>query len=127
MSGSTLNDYANDYGEGIQDDVDLTGGDQIQIPEQPQPSKLEEILKGLKTPTGDGPVEEYMDKPLNFGKTPESKRAIARMLRGVTGFLGSLDFAVIDVVMGFLELNNTKGASHVNSIRGPGSPSGVNN
>lgn len=128
MSGTSIRDYAGDYqAPNLEGDVDLSGGEQIELPQPEQPSKLEGIFEKLKTETGEGEIEDYYNVPLNFGKTEHQKRAIARILRGATGFLGSLNYAIIDVVMGVLELNNTKGASHVNSIHTAGSPSGVNN
>ena len=60
-------------------------------------------LDWLMTKTGDGSVGEYVDHPLNFGKEYNEYMGLARILRGLTGFLGDLDFAVIDISLGILE------------------------
>lgn len=56
-------------------------------------------LSVLKSRTGEGPVEEYINHPLNFN----SSRAVARILRGATGLIGELDFALADIGFGVLE------------------------
>lgn len=56
-------------------------------------------LSILKSRTGEGPVEEYINHPLNFN----SSRAVARILRGATGLIGELDFALADIAFGLLE------------------------
>jgi hypothetical protein len=53
----------------------------------------------LKAETGPGGIEEYMDHPLNFSKS----KGLARVIRGLTGMLGSLNLAIIDIVVGGLE------------------------
>lgn len=53
-------------------------------------------LTWLRTPTGDGSIDDYMDHPLNFFKS----RGFAQMLRGLTGFFGNLKLAVIDIALG---------------------------
>ena len=49
--------------------------------------------------TGDGPISQYMDHALNFNNS----KAMARILRGVTGLIGSLNLAIIDIGVGVLE------------------------
>lgn len=110
-------------GQKLEHDVDLSGQGFDTTPgEQPQSkgSALNEILSKLTVQTGEGSVEEYMDKPLNFGKNEGQKRALARILRGLTGFLGSLDFAIIDVAIGFLELNQGGKKHDMGVNRSPG-------
>ena len=53
----------------------------------------------LMAPTGEGNVEQYIDEPLNF----DQKKSTARILRGFTGMVGSLNLGIIDVIMGVLE------------------------
>lgn len=65
-------------------------------PTPPQESGIKFDLSFLKTPTGDGEIEEYMSHPLNFMKS----RGFAQILRGVTGFTGNLKLAIIDIVFG---------------------------
>lgn len=56
-------------------------------------------LEWLKTPTGDGSIEEYIDHPLNFLKS----KGFAQVLRGATGFFGNLKLAVLDIALGMLQ------------------------
>ena len=56
-------------------------------------------LSFLAASTGPGPIEDYIDHPLNY----DSARSTARILRGLTGFAGSLDYALIDIGLGFIE------------------------
>lgn len=52
----------------------------------------------LKARTGEGPVESYLDHPLNF----TSSKAMAHTIRGMTGMLGALDLAVVDIGVGLM-------------------------
>jgi hypothetical protein len=52
----------------------------------------------LKSRTGEGSVDAYLDHPLNL---PASVN-LARAIRGLTGLLGGLDFAVVDIVLGLV-------------------------
>lgn len=61
----------------------------------------------LKAETGPGGIEEYIEHPLNFS----SSKGLARMIRGLTGILGSLNLAIIDIVIGGLEFMKEKKAS----------------
>lgn len=56
-------------------------------------------LSFLLAKTGAGAVEEYIDHPLNFDNT----KSTARILRGLTGIAGELDYAIIDIGLGCLE------------------------
>lgn len=72
------------------------------IPEQIAPAAVDrpsfQIPEWLKAPTGEGPVESYIDHPMNIKKNEH----FARILRGLTGMFNSLDYAIIDVVVGIL-------------------------
>ena len=46
----------------------------------------------------DEPVEKYINHPLNLPRSP----GLARALRGLTGILGSLEYALIDVLIGLV-------------------------
>jgi hypothetical protein len=65
--------------------------------EQPKSNKLFDILKSK---TGNGTIESYQDHPLNFN----NNKYIGQILRGLTGILGALDLAIIDIGMGILGL-----------------------
>ena len=56
-------------------------------------------LSFLLAKTGAGAVEEYIDHPLNF----DGAKSTARILRGLTGIAGELDYALIDIGLGALE------------------------
>lgn len=49
--------------------------------------------------TGEGTVEDYLHSPLNFNNS----LAVARIVRGLTGLLGNLDLAIIDIAIGIIE------------------------
>jgi hypothetical protein len=62
----------------------------------------------LKSKTGEGTIQDYQEHPLNFS----NNKYIGQILRGLTGILGALDLAIIDIGMGILGLikdrNNIK-------------------
>jgi hypothetical protein len=58
----------------------------------------------LKAQTGSGAVEDYLEHPLNFSKS----KGLARVIRGLTGMLGSLDLAIIDIIVGGFEFMKEK-------------------
>lgn len=62
----------------------------------------------LKATTGEGSVEMYLDHPMNFNNS----KGMARVLRGLTGIIGSLDLAIVDITVGLLDLlkMNKKGS-----------------
>lgn len=60
-------------------------------------------LSILKSPTGAGSIGDYLEHPMNFN----SSKGMARVLRGLTGMMGSLDLAIIDITVGILDLLKT--------------------
>lgn len=83
--------------EGVEAEINL------QAPtETPEPSSVSMFSKKIEFPswlkikTGEGSIEQYIDSPLNF----ERSRGLAQILRGITGLLGNLDFAIVDVLVG---------------------------
>jgi hypothetical protein len=72
--------------------------DNVEIVET-KPSLALNMPDWLTAKTGEGSLESYLEHPMNFNKS----LAIARIIRGATGILGSLDLAVIDIGMGMLE------------------------
>lgn len=79
----------------IQDDLE-----EILEDPQPQPSaRIGDFLPDfsiLAAKTGDGPIEDYIDHPLNT----KGSRGMAQMIRGFTGIAGELDYAIIDIALG---------------------------
>jgi hypothetical protein len=61
-------------------------------------------LSFLKCETGSGSVEDYKEHALNF----DGSMAMARILRGLSGFLGNLNYALADIVVGILEYAKQK-------------------
>lgn len=81
-----------------------TIADNIGVIPEPQQLKAENptikesfFQKIFDVPTGKGSVEEYDNHPLNFTGT----RGMSRILRGLTGILGDLDKAIVDIIIGF--------------------------
>lgn len=56
-------------------------------------------LSILKSETGEGSIESYLDHPLNFQRS----LSLARIIRGLSGIIGNLNLAIIDIVIGLLE------------------------
>jgi hypothetical protein len=50
----------------------------------------------LKTKTGEGSIESYIENPLNLNHS----QGLAQILRGLTGFVGALDLAILDLIIG---------------------------
>jgi len=91
-----INDKAEDYinmEEDIEFEKPINGNDEEQVNEQPKSNK---ILDMLKSKTGEGSLDQYTDHPLNF----KNNHYLSQILRGLTGMIGSLDFALIDIIVG---------------------------
>lgn len=58
----------------------------------------------LKAETGEGAIEEYIDHPMNFNKS----NSVARILRGMTGMIGNLRLAILDIGLGILEFTKER-------------------
>ena len=54
----------------------------------------------LFSPTGPGPVSDYYDHPFNINES----KGVARILRGLTGIAGNLDYAIVDITLGAVEV-----------------------
>lgn len=68
----------------------------------------------ILAPTGDGPIENYVDHVMN----PHGSRGTARILRGATGMLGSLNYAIIDIALGTMELMKEGKPAHAEATDG---------
>lgn len=55
--------------------------------------------KVLKSKTGKGGVDDYTGHPLNW----DNSYTTARIIRGLTGMMGSLDYAIVDVAIGIIQ------------------------
>ena len=59
---------------------------------------LKEKFSFLFAATGPGAVDSYINHPLNFSQSV----GLGQVIRGLTGFLGSLEYAVVDLVIGLM-------------------------
>lgn len=58
-----------------------------------------------RTQTGSGDlIPTYTEHPLNFRRDPEGRDGLARVIRAGTGWLGELNFAIVDLVLGLIQL-----------------------
>lgn len=70
-----------------------------------QPSQSSELLKRILTSdTGEGNISDYIDHPMNFNKS----MGLAQILRGITGIVGNLKLAIIDIGFGVLRFSKEK-------------------
>lgn len=61
--------------------------------------------------TGPGAIDEYLVHPLNY----DNAISTARILRGFTGMVGDLDYALVDIALGVFEKIQGKRNEEVNS------------
>jgi uncharacterized Fe-S center protein len=54
------------------------------------------IINFFKSKTGTGSIESYNEHPLNF----KNNHFLSQVIRGLTGLLGSLDLAIVDIIIG---------------------------
>lgn len=102
MSGVTLDDIAENQVVGVVEEFE--GKIPTTFVEE-QPSRANEFVsKMLTATTGVGSIESYLDHPMNFSKS----LGLAQIIRGLSGLIGSLDLAMIDVVMGGLRFSKEK-------------------
>lgn len=76
------------------------------IKEDQQQKPQNNILQILFSQTGEGTIESYNNHPMNI----KNDKSISQILRGFTGILGNLNFALIDILLGgfsfFKDKNN---------------------
>lgn len=69
------------------------------------------IFDILTTKTGHGHINDYLDNPLNY----DSSKETAQILRGLSGFTGDLDLALVDILIGsFRKFSRKKGVAPTN-------------
>lgn len=93
MSGLTIDDAVG--ADKLQAGTDLL---QQTVTDEPPTSGLGIDFSFLKAPTGSGSIDSYIEHPMNFNNS----KSLAQVIRGFTGMLGSLDLAIIDIVIGGL-------------------------
>lgn len=109
MSGITLDDIAK---ENVIDaefsEVEETGAYEVE-----QPSRMSGFLdKVIHAETGPGSIGDYLEHPMNFNQS----KGLARILRGLTGIIGNLSLAIIDVALGALEFSKEQKGAVVHDI-----------
>ncbi len=72
--------------------------------EAPRDSGIKVDFNFLLAKTGEGPVSDYVDHPLNDKKS----EGVARILRGMTGIFGTLDYGIVDVALGTIKVVQEK-------------------
>lgn len=58
------------------------------------------FMEFLKRPTGEGDISFYVNHPLNY----DGSKEMGQVIRGCTGLLGALDFAVLDIGLGMMKI-----------------------
>ncbi len=83
----------------------MQNNDAVEVSETPTPVSqvsIYETIRGLlQIPTGVGSLEEYINSPLNF----DGSEGLARILRGLAGFIGAdvVRSAVVDIIFGLIQ------------------------
>lgn len=77
-------------------DMAQDGTTKQDFPSPPPEEKAPDVWEILKKETGPGTVDSYLAHPLNV----TGSNGLAQVLRGLTGLLGSLNYAVVDIIMG---------------------------
>jgi hypothetical protein len=58
-----------------------------------------DIFSKLLSISPEKPIEEYINHPLNY----DSKTSTGRIIRGMEGILGALNYAIVDMILGLVE------------------------
>jgi hypothetical protein len=111
MPGITLDDIANDKVEDIAGGAaDVAEENFEEVPVQSNSRMNDLFSKILTAETGEGSISDYVDHPMNFKKS----EGLAQILRGLTGIIGNLKLAIIDIVFGALRFSNEGKAGNQN-------------
>lgn len=101
---ANLEDMLNEVTQETSNDR-LEGGQNIETEKQQFSFQIPNFLKA---PAISVPIEEYQNHTLNFDK----KKSTGRIIRGLEGLLGALNYAIIDLIMGIVEKTKEKGGSN---------------
>lgn len=108
MSGITLGDIAN---EQTMSEVPQMPVEFEEMPQQ-QSRAAEVFGKVLTAETGEGSIGDYIEHPMNFNNS----KGLAQIIRGVTGLLGNLNLAIVDIVFGALRFSKEKKGVMANDV-----------
>lgn len=76
----------------------------VQSEPQAVKEKLQFDMSFLTAKTGEGDIDLYIQHPLNYNKS----KGMAQIIRGFTGLFGVLDLAIIDIIVGILQVSKEK-------------------
>jgi hypothetical protein len=112
MSGITLDDIAND---GEMKQFDTIPVEHETMYDQPkEPSRMgEKFSQILTAETGEGSINSYIDHPMNFSNS----MGLAQLIRGLTGIVGNLNLAIVDVIFGALRFSKEKRGALNDGVR----------
>lgn len=110
----TLDEIANQETISVSNEV----VDIPEIHEEPEGhSRANEMLSRIVTAeTGEGSIGDYLEHPMNFNKS----QGLAQILRGLTGIVGNLNLAIIDVLIGGLRFSRERKGVINNDVYGGG-------
>lgn len=104
MSERTINDLMNDNKETYTEN-DLYYDEKFDGEKEYYAEPKNEFFNKIITAeTGEGSIESYLDHPMNFNNS----MGLAQTLRGLTGIIGNLNLAIIDIVFGALRFSKEK-------------------
>ena len=83
--------------------------EKIETETQDIPVKENKFLKILLSQTGEGTITSYENHPMNF----KNNTSISQILRGFTGMLGNLNFALIDIFLGSMSFFKDRNSNYV--------------
>ena len=78
---------------------DFLQHDAPDVPSPVAPAPTIRVPEFLRAKTGPGAVDEYINHPLNIAGNED----FARIIRGLTGMFNSLDYAVVDILVGVVK------------------------
>lgn len=86
----------------INDVMDKASSEETEKAEEKEIQGIEKIkgrndfIDVLLSETGEGSIENYIEHPFN----PFESEGLAQTLRGLTGFFGNLELALVDIMVG---------------------------
>lgn len=86
--------------EDFEEEIFEDAADQAQAAPGTRISDLLPDFSFLLSPTGPGSVDNYLDHPFNINES----RGTARIIRGLTGIAGDLNYAIVDIALGAIEV-----------------------
>lgn len=80
--------------------------------EAPAPNPWADIKAFVFKRSPKVPIADYHDHAFNWRRDPDGRDGLAQIIRGLSGWLGDLNFCLADVILGYLKLTTaSKGTS----------------